>query len=254
MKTLAWTAVVALGSAMGCGGGSAGPSGGPVQLAQLPATWAQTVCSQNFKCDSVADIMKRTQTDCVQTDTTVWQAAVGAVQDGEAKGRLGYDAAQMGTCLATLAHESCAEWTTGLTHDVSCPEAFSAKVAVGGACQSDFECIMGHCDGATAATMTMPAVDGACKATLAHGAACVFGDACVSTDYCDGTTNVCAAKKTGGADCGGDDECGNSCNTDTNKCSGYAGCAVAPVSGRSTLVSGLAFGFIVAAARRRRRR
>jgi hypothetical protein len=243
--------ILACGAAAGCGGGS-GSSDGPVPLSQLPATWAQTVCTQNFKCASAADIMMRKQSDCVGTDTMVWQLLAGSVQDGQANGRVSYDAAQMGTCLATLAKETCDEWVTGLSHDVACPEAFTAKVSVGGTCKSDVECVMGVCDGADLSKT--PPVEGVCKARVAHGAACTSSDTCVSTDYCDGTANVCTAKKAGAAACMSDDECGNSCNPDTNQCSGYAGCSVGPVTARGTLLSALGLALAFSAARRRRRR
>jgi hypothetical protein len=252
MKPLISFAMVILGAAAGCGGGSSPPaSGAPVSLGQLPAAWAQTVCAQNFKCASAADIMMRKQADCLQSDTTLWQGLASSIQTGQGKGRVTYDAAQMGLCLQALAQESCAEWVTGLTHDVGCPEAFTAKVSIGGACLNDGECIMGFCNGADNAKM--PPVEGACKARIAHGAACTSTDTCVATDYCDGTANTCMAKKTGGADCLLDEECGNSCNPDTSKCSGYAGCSVAPISARSTLLSVLGLGLVLVAARRWRR-
>jgi MYXO-CTERM domain-containing protein len=250
--------ILALVSAVGCGGSSSpGASGAPVPLAQLPGLWAQTVCAQNFKCASQADIQvnmpspPNSQSSCVTNNTMLWQLLVASVEDGQSKGRVVYDPAQEGTCLATLAHETCADWTTGLAHDVGCPEAYTPKVAVGGVCASDVECIAGFCDGADA-TMTPPK-DGACKARIAHGAACAFGDTCVATDYCDGTAMMCVTKKPGGAACASSDECGNSCNGDTSKCSGYAGCSVAPVTTRGTLLSLMVVGLVAFAARRRRR-
>jgi hypothetical protein len=92
-----------------------------------------------------------------------------------------------------------------------------------------------------------------CKARVAHGAACTFSDTCVATDYCDGTANMCVGKKTGGTACASAEECGYDCNTDTNQCSGYAGCAVAPVTGGGTLVSLLVLVTGFAGTRRRRR-
>jgi hypothetical protein len=233
---------------VGCGGGSSTP-GGPVPLAQLPSMWAHTVCAQNFKCASKADIMMRTKSDCIETNMNGLMFLTASVQDGQAKGRVMYVAAKAGACLATLAHETCEEWNTGLFHEVGCPEAFTPAVAIGGACQNDVECIGGFCDGADSSAD--PPVDGACKARVAHGGACTFADTCVATDYCDGTARMCTAKKAGGAACTSDDECGNSCNADTDQCSGYAGCAVAP-TGRGTVLSIVGLGLVVSLARRRR--
>jgi hypothetical protein len=126
---------------------------------------------------------------------------------------------------------------------------FVPKVAVGGACQSDGECIGGTCDGAD--SFADPPVDGMCKAQtmVAHGAACALEDACPAGDYCDGT---CKSEKTGGSACTSDEECGYSCNPTTMKCSTYAGCSVAPVTPASTLLSLVGLALVIGAARRKR--
>jgi hypothetical protein len=214
------TLVAALGLAAGCGGSSPPASTG-VSLGALPARMAQTICAQTFKCASAADVMGRMESDCVGANAAAWQVVAGAVQSGESDGRLTYDAATMATCLTMLAGETCAEWVTGLSEPPACDAAITPKVATGGACQSDLECVGGHCLGAD--DSGTPATDGACVANLAHGAACTVNDLCVATDYCDGTTMICTAKKPGGAACSSDDECGNSCNAGTGQCSGYDG-------------------------------
>src|SRR5882724_2004880 len=252
MTKTALAMVVLIAMTVGCGGGSSSGIPSQVQVSQLPALWSQTVCDQNFKCASTADIMGRMKSDCVSTNMTAWQFVTASVADGESKGRLGYDATMMGTCLSTLAGQTCADWLTGLAHPPECNGAFIAKVQVGGACQSDFECVMGHCDGADSSTK--PPTDGMCKPTLAHGAACTFADTCVDTDYCDPDAMMCVGKKAGAAACTSDDECGNSCNSDTHQCSGYAGCSVGPVTPRATLLSALGLALAFSAARRRRRR
>jgi MYXO-CTERM domain-containing protein len=63
---------------------------------------------------------------------------------------------------------------------------------------------------------------------------------------------TCAAKEPAGAACVSDDACTNSCDT-TNLCSGYAGCAVAPVTPRGTLLAVLALALAAAVTRRRKR-
>jgi hypothetical protein len=254
MKAWAVLATASLGAvAIGCGGSSSAP-GGPVALSALPARWAQVICDQNFKCASAADIMYQgaTKSDCVMTNQQAWEFITSSVQDGQQKGRVAYDAALMGTCLSKLAAESCDEWVTGLAHPDECTSAFTGKVAAGGACQIDFECVGGTCEGVDDSGATPK--DGACRTKVAAGAACVSGDKCAGDNYCDDTAMMCVAKKPGGAACTTSDECGNSCNTDTSKCSGYAGCAVAPVTPRSTLFSLAALGLVIAVGTRRRRR
>jgi hypothetical protein len=238
-------------AACGSGGGGYGGSDAPVPVEQSTAPWAQTICQQNFKCASKADIGDNNMAGCLQVDTMVWQSLATSVKADEAKGRVSYDPAAMGMCLSTLYHETCDQWTAGLTHDVWCREAFTPMVAVGGACQSDVECIGGSCKGADLSKM--PPVEGVCAARVADGAACAIGDMCSISKYCDGTAMMCVAVKAGGTACDSDEQCASQhCNPDTSVCSGYQGCAVAPTRG-GTILSLLAVGLLVSAAARRRR-
>jgi hypothetical protein len=236
----------------GCGGGSSGVgSGGPVPLDQSAGQWAQVICTQNFKCASKADIGDNNMQGCIMADTMGWQSLIQPVQTDQPKGRVAYDPAVMGMCLATLSRETCAEWTSGLTHDEWCREAFTPMVAVGGACLSDVECVRGYCDGVD--TSKTPPVEGACKPSIIDGQACDGTYRCVDTDYCDLTAMTCVPKKAGGTACDSDEQCSyEHCTPATNQCTGYAGCSVAPVTRASTFLSLVGLGLVVAAARRRR--
>jgi MYXO-CTERM domain-containing protein len=219
-----------------------------VSLDQFPAAYAKVICDQNFKCASTEDIAGRTKQDCLNTNSSTITFILPELRASQAKGRFVYDGAKMGTCIAGLGALSCADWVTGLADPPGCTDAFVPKVAVGGACQQDAECIGGTCAGAD--TTVMPPVDGACKARIAHGAACAIEDTCVDGDYCDGT---CTSHKAGGAACTSSDQCGYACNDTTMKCSGYAGCAVAPVTAGGTVVALVGLGLLLFTARRRRR-
>jgi len=237
-------------AACGGGGGYSGSSA-PVPVEQTATPWAQTVCGQNFKCASKADIGQTNLNGCLQVDQMVWQSLATSVKTDEAKGRVSYDPALMGMCLSTLYHETCDQWTAGLTHDVWCREAFTPMVAVGGTCASDVECVGGYCNGADLSAT--PPKEGVCAALLADGAACNFGDRCSVSQGCDATTMMCAPLKAGGTACASDDECASQhCNPDTNVCSGWQGCAVAPTTG-GALLSVLGLGLLIGAASRRRR-
>lgn len=249
MKLTALCGTVLIGAIAGCGGGGGG--GGPVSLEALPGAYAKAVCDQNFKCSKADDIGENTKQDCLDQMTGLFSFILPEIRSSQQKNRLTYDAAKMGTCISTLATMSCADWVTGLAEPPACGEAIVPKVAVGGACQQDAECIAGVCENAdTAAT---PPVDGACRAKVivAHGGTCAIEDTCVDGDYCDGT---CKALKAGGEPCVGSDECGYSCNDTTMKCSTYNGCNVAPVTAGGTLLSLAAMGLALAAARRKRQR
>jgi hypothetical protein len=241
---------------VGCGGGGGGGGGGGsggVSLGQLPASFAQTVCTQNFKCCSAADIGEVKMSDCLDNNTALLSAFTSFVGTSQSQGRVTYDGTQMGDCLSALRAQTCADWNNTLLEPASCNLAIVAKVELGGPCQQDFECKLGHCDGATTATNTMAAVDGVCKANTAVGSACTFADTCVDNSYCDSTTMLCTPQKAGGVACDSDDQCVNTCNTTTGKCSGYAGCSVGAATGASSLTSLALLSCIVIGARRRRR-
>jgi hypothetical protein len=236
----------AVGLSAGCGGGA---SGGSVSLDSLPAAYSKAVCDQNFKCALPEDIGETTKQDCLDQLNGGLTLFVPEMRKSIQKGRSSYDAGKAGACISGLSSLTCEQWRTGLAQPAGCGEMFVPKVAVGGACLNDSECIGGTCDGAS--SLEDPPVEGTCKAevVIAHGAACAIGDTCPDGDYCDGT---CKSQKTGGSPCTTSDECGYSCNETTMKCSTYAGCSVAGVTTTTTLFSLLALSLAVALARRKR--
>jgi MYXO-CTERM domain-containing protein len=237
---------------VGCGGGSGGYTS--VSLDQLPQVYSKVLCDQNFKCASAADIMfmDHTKEDCLNTNQGIFQLVVPEIRGSVNKGRSTYDATKAGSCFTALQNQSCDDWVKGTVDPPVCDEVITPKVALGGACGQDGDCIGGYCDGAD--TTADPPKDGVCKATIPHGGTCTAADTCADDDVCDTGTMTCVSKKAGGEPCTSDSECSNSCNTDTMKCSGYAGCSVAPVTTAGTLGSLLALALVVGAAGRRRRR
>jgi hypothetical protein len=246
-------------TALGCGGG------GGIGLDQLPAARAQAVCAQNFKCNSAADLMNElgdmdkpiTQPECVMNIQAEWFVTVSSISDGQAKGRVAYDQPKAEACIAAIKAMSCDDWNSGLKEPPECAQAFVAKVAVGGKCQTALECIDGVCVGADASTD--PPTDGTCTAKASAGQACMsvdlVTDTCAEGNYC-ASDNTCVAKKAGGVACAGDNECGSgNCNDTTGECSGYVTCAVSgPATAKSTLISVAILGALVAFARRHRAR
>ena len=252
MKATAAFGIVYL-MAAGCGGGSSG-----VTLSNLPSARAEAVCAQNYKCCSAADLMNEmdgdgkplTQQQCVSNIRTAWSLVVSDITEGQKKGRVAYDQPKGEACIAGIKAMSCEDWNDTRKMPAECTEAFVAKVAAGGACLSDFECIDGTCDGADSSAT--PPKDGTCKAKIAAGAACTFTDTCADLNYC-GPADTCVAKKAGGEACTATDECVNNCNTMTNKCTAFVACNAGPVTPRSTLLSLVGLGIVLASVRRRRR-
>jgi MYXO-CTERM domain-containing protein len=222
---LATVFFVSTAALFGCGGG--GGSGGSVPISQFGSQYSQAMCAQNFKCCSVADIDGRTMQECTETNSTLFSALAGSFSEGQAAGRLTYDAALMGMCIAAIKQLSCDEWKMGLTmsnQPNACKAAVTAKVAAGGACLDDNECMTGNCDGADSAAT--PPVTGTCTNLIAAGGSCAGVVECADGLTCTSPGNVCAPKKAGGEACTSDSECMNSCNLTTGLCSCYAGCAV----------------------------
>ena len=239
----------------GCGGGSSG-----VSLDQFPQQSATTICKQNFTCCDPSELAGKTMADCVNNNQLLTGVLSGSISDAQAKGRASYNAAQMGTCLKEIAGLSCDEWKMGKdpTNRASCTAAITAKVAVGGACQQSFECTSGNCVGATTDDNGNP-VDGTCMAAptaIAVGAACTgVGDTCVQDAYCDSTSQTCKAKKAAGETCASSDECANTCDSATSKCTCYVGCGVAaPATRPGSLLSLAVLGLAIAGVRLRRRK
>jgi len=116
--------------------------------------------------------------------------------------------------------------------------------------------------GATTTSTGTP-VDGMCMpapSTIAIGQPCTVGSstACVTGAYCDGTSMTCKAKKVAGQTCdpnGSGDECTNSCDTATSKCTCYVGCSVAgPVTAPGAALSLALLALAMGGARLRRGR
>jgi hypothetical protein len=232
---------------VGCGGSSVG-------IEDFPQKYAQTLCKKNFDCCDDSELAGKTMSTCVTDNQTVIGILVAEINSSQAQGRASYDAKQSGTCIDSLNAMTCEEFKQGIGGNMAACMAFiMPKVAQGGACTQGFECTTGNCEGAS----TDPVVDGMCVAApvlAAVGQSCA-ANACVDGAYCD-ATSTCQPVKAAGAACTDDSECVNTCNTTTNTCSCYAGCAVAgPTTAQGTLLSLLlvSAGLVFTRARRRRR-
>lgn len=259
MKATALVLVVGL---LGCGGGG---GGGSVSLSAFPQRAATAVCSQNFKCCDPAELAGKTMTDCVQTNEFFLLVTSSEISSSQSMGRATYHADKMGTCISSFSALTCDDWkagnANGLMGSGACLEVTTPAVALGGACQQDFECTSGSCVGAD--TSQTPPVDGTCVAAdpapaeIAVGGACTAGsDTCVSNAYCDPVSGTCQTRKAAGEACGSSDECANECDLGTGTCTCYVGCSAAgPVTpGRTLLALGLVALALLGARRGRRRR
>jgi hypothetical protein len=215
-----------------------------------PAKYAQTLCAQNFKCCSAADVGSNTMKDCVDTNRSSLEFLQETIGDSQSRGRVRYDRGKMQQCIDAVAKLSCDEWSTGFTmtsQPAICDEAVVALVGMGGACRDDIDCTTGNCQGEDLAND----VEGMCAASDSSGLSCTASEDCSPDFYCD-ANNTCAIKKFAGETCSLNEECRTHCNGTTSQCSCYAGCSIAgPASPR--LICLLAITALILLATRRRR-
>src|SRR4029078_10642631 len=121
-KVALLTSTIALAS---CGGSSG------VGVDQFPQAYAHAMCTQNFKCARAADLVDKTMQQCVDNNSSLFFLLSASISDGQAKGRLSYDANQMGKCIAAIKALTCDQWKAGLTmttQPADCQTAITAKV------------------------------------------------------------------------------------------------------------------------------
>ena len=178
-----------------------------------------------------------------------------AINASQAQGRVSYDAKQSGTCIDSLNAMTCDEFKQGVGGNMAACMAFiMPKVAQGGACTQDYECTTGNCEGA---------IDRPARRRHVRGGAgsgghrpVLRGQRLRRRRLLRFSTDTCQPLKGAGEACTSDNECINTCNTTTNTCSCYSGCAVAgPTTTQGTLLSLLlvSAGLVFTRTRRRRR-
>jgi hypothetical protein len=187
---------LALGPLATCSGSSAG---GQVPLDTTPAELGKVFCGKIYACCSVAERMQNIVAGSDQKSCEMIAAGFLALElglglrDSVAKGRVVYHPDRMATCLEKMRSLDCpAARMTDLEENSipECTTAFEPKVAVGGGCAGDDDCVGGFCMDPMASTL------GTCVATKADGLAC--------QDDAECTNGACAigrcAKQTPPAD------------------------------------------------------
>jgi hypothetical protein len=244
--------------ALGCGGSSG--SGG-VSIDQFANQLAQALCAQNFKCCDASELTGKTMADCVSTNGLLLGVLTSSISSSQSMGRASYSAPEAGACITAIRGLTCDDWKKGVpvNNQPTCADFITPKVASGGACQQDFECVGGGtCVGADSGSNGNPPMDGVCTPAdpeAAVGESCATAS-CASGSYCDPATSTCKVQKGAGETCdpnGFANECANTCDVNTSKCTCYASCAVAgPFTPRGTLLSLALLGLTLFTARLRR--
>jgi hypothetical protein len=214
----------------GCGG----DGGSPVPLDNLGTELGTASCRKQFECCTDAEIMAQymnitymgqpitTEQQCIDFSTALLSSfLVDDYKASLAAGRIAYDEAAAGDCIAAIENTSCADYAAAIagggksTSLVSCESPVTPKVTTGGACAHDYECTTDNCVGATS-----NGTDGTCQPVPTAGQPCDFS--CADGLYCgydSSSMMVCQATKANGAQCNIDDECtSDNCDTTMHIC------------------------------------
>lgn len=169
-----------------------------------PRRLSEAICPKAYQCCMADQLMDNEQagTDvasCKTKSRDAFTQQVAGIKASQAKGRVVYDGLKVEACVARIESAPCSELNT-TNHFTGIPECASflqPKVAPGGACTGDFECVGGACD--TSAVPSGTAGDGVCKAFAKLGEACTSATPCSPDLTCDGASAKCAARPPGGA-------------------------------------------------------
>lgn len=138
-----------------------GPPPPPIAAESFAAAYADASCGQYARCFNVApylmDNCRKNVLDFLGEDVTA----------GIAAGRLTYDEAAAGKCVAGVAATRCVDAEPNDETIAACLAALKGTVAAGKPCYSPFECAAGFCP--TATEVDCPAV---CPETVGKGEAC----------------------------------------------------------------------------------
>jgi len=128
-----------------------------------------------------------------------------ATEAAIADGRLAVDRQREANCLVALSDAACGSPTI-----FQCTGMYIGRMAAGGECFDDHECISGRCttgqnSGGTAWSGD-PGCAGTCAAEIPVGEPCGggFGPSCSRDSYCDDRGNICRARSGKGDACGVD--------------------------------------------------
>jgi hypothetical protein len=204
--------------AAGCGGG-----GGSVTIDNLGTELAKMSCSKIFECCTSAEVMQQfngiTYNGQPITTEAQCEGFAGGLfagfltpqyKDSIAAGRIEYDGDAAQACIDAAANLSCSAYSMLSGHEsVHCEKPFIIpKVADGGGCTQDYECISNNCEGATV-DPNGPDTDGMCKPVPTEGQDCT--GTCGQGLYCgyDQTAmkETCQPVKPNGTMCDVSSEC-----------------------------------------------
>ena len=214
--------------------GAGGCSGGGVTATF--AEMGQITCAKVFECCTTAEIEAigdgllafSNQQECEAAYQQFADIFGQVLADGEAAGRVVFDAAAADACVAAVQSSSCDDFRSEDGPTVSgfdCENVFIPQVDAGGTCGNDLECKTGRCEGAG----FLGSASGTCEDLPGIGESCDFD--CVDGARCltdsGGGGSTCRADVGAGGDCSEYGNCieGHECRFDsgagTSTCEPY---------------------------------
>jgi hypothetical protein len=137
------------GGGAGGGSGTAAADDGSMTVLQYFTALGKKECDDEFACRATFpadDGLTFTEefgadaTACYADAAMYYDAA--AVQDSVTAGRIAFDGASAAACVGGIPAPVCASyWTQGSPYPAACDKVLAGKVADGGACTIDFDCM-----------------------------------------------------------------------------------------------------------------
>jgi len=197
--------VVALGVAslgVGCGGVHRIP------VEETSRDLAAAICTKAYDCCSTEQLMRNmdltgtTEAECEDATAENFRNVLQAVQFSVDRKRSVYESDKVDACLRSLRGSDCAtlNTTNHLSGVPSCGSFTSPRVALGGACTNDFECIDGWCKPPPEGTLD----DGTCTAFTTDQTTSCADDKqvkCAEGYICDKTRDHCVHLEDTGSSC-----------------------------------------------------
>ena len=160
----------------------------------FPTAFANLFCDKFYACCTAAERMGNpfVGTDaasCKPALAGLFNLVIPDLQQSIAAGRTAYHGDKLAACIAKLQPLGCLEARmNGLEKSVvpECDQFLEPKVAVGGACTDDGECINGYCAGT-------------CTALKPDGQTCDDDLQCTS-EVCDLVTSKCVPRPPGSSE------------------------------------------------------
>lgn len=200
LTTTLWLVAAGCGEDRAAGAeGESESEGEGIALEDLPAAYAEEVCSQAEACLGALGELFFDRAQCVQDVTSSGeQGSLPQMQAAIDAGTVVYHSDRAQECVDAIAAAGCEIFSNQPIE--ACEDMFEGSVDEGGACNIDEECAGAdlYCEN--------DACPGACAPRLGAGSECANDGECGDALVCDEGLDTCEAPGAGGAACGGGTE------------------------------------------------